>query len=140
MEMRRLLVVIAVVGLFVGAMAAPASADRGEIVEFTNVFDDIDPCTGQLQTVTLELRLVIHDHGDIEVIRWTGFGSTSLGYVGDGAGKVTANDNMGLERERFAWIQENPETGHAYTVEGEYIIEFGAPVPVQDFVLTCLTA
>jgi hypothetical protein len=131
---------IALVGLFVGATAVPASADRPEVDTGSRVFEDIDVCTGELQTVTLEFTFVTHHHGNNVVTYWTGESSTSLGYYGTGSGKIVSNDNMERLQERFAWVSTNEETGHATTVEGAYTIEYGEPVPVEDFVYTCLTA
>jgi len=138
MEMRRLLVLIAVVGLLVGAMAAPASADSGEVTTETRVFEDLNACTGEIVTVTLEITFVTHDHGTNTVINWTGLSSDSAGYAGTGEGKIVANDNMGLLRERFAWSSTNAETGLTTLVYGWYIVEIGEPVVPDEFVMECV--
>ena len=139
MEMRRIGLLFALVGLFVGAMAAPAVADRGAQFTETIVFDDVDPCTGDAHTVTLVLSIVEHTHGAITVANWTGAATTTLGYVGSGSGKYVANDNMGLHRERASWINTHPETGDAFTVDLSWVTPFDEP-PMIDMTLTCLTA
>lgn len=56
-------VVIGVLSVVALAFAAPASADAPFEVTVTDVFPDVNPCTGTMMTVTIVATVSVHEHG-----------------------------------------------------------------------------
>lgn len=62
--------------------------------QFTIVFDDVNPCSGLIHTVTLTGFRLIHEHDGRFVIRIRRFITTSSGFAGRGGDTFVANGNI----------------------------------------------
>jgi len=63
-----------VAGLLVVGLASPAVADPPTVEYFSDTFSDVNPCTGEQHTVTIELAESQHFHGD----NFIGIGTTTI--------------------------------------------------------------
>lgn len=57
-------VALGAVGLIVVGLAPPAAADPPMVEDFSVTFPDVNPCTGELHMVTIEMAESQHFHGD----------------------------------------------------------------------------
>jgi hypothetical protein len=76
---------LGVAGLIVVGLASPAAADPPTVEYFSDTFEDVNPCTGEQHTVTIELAESQHFHGD----NFIGIGTTTItteptGFTGHG--------------------------------------------------------
>jgi hypothetical protein len=78
--------------LMVMMLASPAAADPPTIDEFTITFPDVNPCTGETHTVTIELTFFQHDHGDRFNEHGVSSVTTSTGFEGGGTSTFVEND------------------------------------------------
>jgi hypothetical protein len=77
--------------------AIPASADPPTVRQFTDTFVDVNPCTGLLHTVTIDVTaydIVLHHTG-----RATDAVTTSSGFVGRGEETGIFDDNTFLAND-----------------------------------------
>ncbi|MBT2500181.1 hypothetical protein J7E25_13895 [Agromyces sp. ISL-38] len=70
--------------LMVMMLASPAAADPPTLDDFTITFPDLNPCTGETHTVTIELTFFQHDHGDRFIEHGVSSVTTSSGFEGGG--------------------------------------------------------
>ena len=111
---KRVLVVGTVVLALFGLVGASAAADEPTVSEFTEIFDDVDPCTGEVQTVTIHLEVREHlDHPNNFVATASQTGFTSAGYVMV-AGHVHFDANRNGEHFVIANTWGNPDTGDRF--------------------------
>lgn len=80
-------------GLIVVGLASPAAADPPTVEYFSNTFPDVNPCTGEMHTVTIELTESQHFHGD----NFIGTGRTTItteptGFSGSGTTTVVETE------------------------------------------------
>ena len=95
---------VAVSALFVGA--APASADRPvQEGPFLDVFDDVNPCTGLIHTVTISTTFSVHSHDGTEVVTGESEISTSSGFSGQGRSSFVGTGK--IERAHFLDMLSN---------------------------------
>jgi hypothetical protein len=129
----------AVVALTVVALgfAVPAAADPPAAMPFEFVFDDVNPCTGGMHTVTISGSTFVHVHGDRVVARSERTIATSpTGFVGRGTD--TFVDNGRVLVFRLADILTNP-SGDRIRARFVMVLDLSAgTVRVEKGELTCL--
>lgn len=100
--------------------ASPAAADPTSALPFLDEFDDVNPCTGDIHTVTVTGTLWIHEHDGRFVINGERTITTSSGFLGrgntsfvsnGGVEKITLNDILKHEsgdkiRARFVIVTD----------------------------------
>jgi hypothetical protein len=81
------------------AWAAPAAADEPTAVPFEIVFDDVNPCSGDVHTVTISGTSYVHSHDGRTVVHSERTITTSpTGFVGHGADSSVANGQVMMFR------------------------------------------
>ena len=80
------------------AFSAPAVADRPFESQFVEVFDDVNPCTGGIQTVTITVTEFVHEHDGRVIAPQDRTITTSDGFVGRGSGIFLRNGQTLLLR------------------------------------------
>jgi len=134
--MRRTLTVLSLAAVFMALIAAPVSADEPEVFTDQVVFEALNPCSGELHTVTLNFLISIHEHPDEFNVRVRRTGYTSDGYVMKwGKETFVASDGTEMGQFRDPWI--NPSTGEKFRAEARFLAVDGE-VLVDDFRLVCL--
>lgn len=87
-------------------LATPTSADEPTAFPFEVVFDDVNPCTGKVHTVTIAGTSFVHSHDGRTVVHSVRTISTSpTGFTGHGADSFVANGQ--IEMFRLADILTN---------------------------------
>jgi hypothetical protein len=103
--MRRLFAVL--LGLAALMVAGPATADPPTTLPFEFTFDDVNPCTGLIHTVTIAGTTFVHDHDGREVAHSERTITTSpTGFVGHGTDTYVLNGQV--ETFRLTDILTNP--------------------------------
>jgi hypothetical protein len=127
--------VLAVSLLFV--VAAPAGADPPtQMGPFEETFDDVNPCTGLVQTVTIAVTFSVHSHDGRNVAQGERTISTSSGFVGEGTSSFVANGQ--IEIFRFTDILSN-DAGDRIRAKGVFVVDLSTgTVRVDKFDLVCL--
>lgn len=136
--MRRKIVVtvLALLGVVALAFAAPAAADPPTAEAFTDVFDDVNPCTGEVMTVTFVGTAFIHEHGSRIVVHAERTITTSDGFVGHGTDSFV--DNGQIVKFRQTDIMTNASGDH-FRARGLFVLDLSTDtVRVERFELTCL--
>jgi hypothetical protein len=118
-------------------VAAPAGADPPtEMGPFVETFDDVNPCTGLVHTVTIAVTFSVHFHDDRIVAHGDRTLSTSSGFVGEGTSSFV--DNGQIEMFRFTDILSN-DSGNRIRANGVFVVDLSTgTVRVDKFELTCL--
>jgi hypothetical protein len=81
--------------LMLAGSAAPATADGSlVVVPIFERFNDINPCSGLVHTVTVVGTLLIRTHDDHVVIHGDRSVTTSSGFVGGGTFKLVENGQI----------------------------------------------
>lgn len=133
--MRRTFALLAAVSVLVGLMAVPAAADDPVVIRDQVVFDDINPCTEELMTVTLDLLIEIRESEDAVSARVRRTGHTSDGFLmNSGFEFFLAADGSVYDSFTDPWV--NPDTGQSFVAQGRFVEE-GEDVLVDDFRLVC---
>jgi hypothetical protein len=83
--------VLAVAALMTVALAAPAAGNRPRVIEASFTFDDIDPCTGDVHTITFDGTVARHEHDGRVVAHTELVITTSSGYIGRGGEEEIVN-------------------------------------------------
>jgi hypothetical protein len=138
---RRLFVPLLAGGLlFSGINAAPAAAsDKVEETEsFTDVFTDINPCTGELHAVTIHVEAELEFRSDEIRIEEERTGTTSTGFVlEDGEQELRFDGDFNILRAELKDEWEHPD-GTSFTVEGRFRIDPDTGEVTKDsFSITC---
>jgi hypothetical protein len=132
--MKRL--VIGLVSVVALAFAAPAAADRPTPFTFEDVFPDVNPCTGNIMTVTIAGTGFVHEHGSRVVGRAHRTITTSDGFVGHGTDSFV--DNGKIVKFRQTDIMTN-DSGDRFRARGVFVLHIPTDtVRVDRFELTCL--
>jgi hypothetical protein len=132
--LKRLIVgLLSVVALVV---AGSAAADPPTLIHYGDVFDDVNPCTGAVMTVTLAGAAYEHDHNG----RIHGHAertiTTSDGFAGRGVDMFLSNGQVIVFR--FTDIMTNA-SGDRFRATGVFVLdESSGTVRVDKFSLTCL--
>jgi hypothetical protein len=89
------------------ALAVPAVADPPTRIPFEFVFDDVNPCTGDMHTVTIAGTTSVHDHaGRIVAYSERTITTSPTGFVGHGTDSYVLNSQV--EMFRLADILTSP--------------------------------
>lgn len=89
------------------AFAVPAAADPPTEIPFEFVFDDFNPCTGDIHTVTIAGTTSVHEHdGRIVATSDRTITTTPTGFVGHGTDSYVLNGQV--EMFRLTDILTNP--------------------------------
>ena len=81
------------------AFAVPASADAPTALPFVFVFDDVNPCTGDVHTVTIAGATTVHDHdGRIVAHSERTITTSPTGFLGHGRDSYVLNGQVELFR------------------------------------------
>jgi hypothetical protein len=126
---------LAVPLIFMGV--GPADADPPtEEVQPLDVFEDVNPCTGLTNTVTIATTFSVHDHQGTEVVTSDSVLSTSAGFSGQGTGSFTGNSQV--ERFHFIDMLTNDE-GDRIQAKGVFVLDRSTDtVRVERFELVCV--
>ncbi len=133
--MRRLLTTLTTVALLIGLVAGPATADTPEEFTETEKFEDVNPCSGELITITIDAYLSVHMHDDTYVVRVKRTGTTSDGYIME-----HGRDNFVADEMNFSgafmdpWV--NPDLGTKFVAQGRFVV-VDDKVIIDDFRLEC---
>ena len=132
--MKRLLLVLP--ALLALGFAAPAAADRPTEFPILDVFQDVNPCTGNVMTVTFVGTVSVHFHGSRVVANAHRTITTSDGFVGHGTDSFV--DNGRVLMSRITDIMTNA-SGDRFRARGVFVLDLSTEtVRVDRFELTCL--
>jgi hypothetical protein len=119
------------------AFAVPASADAPAEIPFEFVFDDVNPCTGDIHTVTIAGTTSVHDHdGRIVGVSERTISTSPTGFVGHGTDSYVLNGQV--EMFRLTDILTSPSGD---TIRARFVIVFDlstGTIRVEKGELTCL--
>ena len=129
--MRKLLLVL--LPMAVLALAPPAAADPPT----ESSFEDVNPCTGLIHTVTITFTIFEHSHDGriVQHVKRT-ITTDPTGFVGHGSESFV--DNGQIVRDSFTDILTNP-AGDRIRAHGVFVVDLSTDtVRVGNFELTCL--
>ena len=131
--MRLVVALLSVVAL---AFAAAAAADAPMEFPILDVFEDVNPCTGDLMTVTFVGTTFIHEHGSRVLGRAERTITTSDGFVGHGTDSFV--DNGQILVFRLTDILTNP-SGDRFRARAVFVLDLSTGTArVDRGGLTCL--
>lgn len=133
--MKRLVTGCALAAALLLVVAAPAGADPPtQFGPFEDTFDDVNPCTGLVHTVTIAATFFVHSHpGGVVADRTL---STSSGFFGEGTSSFVNNGKV--EMFRFTDLLSN-DAGDRIQATGVFVEDLSTgTVRVDRFELTCL--
>jgi hypothetical protein len=135
--MKRLLTGCVLAASLLFVLAAPAGADPPtQMGPFEETFDDVNPCTGLVHTVTIAVTFSVHSHDGPIVAQGDRTLSTSSGFVGTGTSSFV--DNGQIEMFRFTDILSN-DSGDRIRANGVFVDDLSTgTVRVDKFDLVCL--
>lgn len=134
--MKRFAFGVLVPALLALGLAAPAAADPPTAFTFSVTFDDLNPCTGLVHTVTIEATVSLHQHDGRIVGRGDRTITTSSGYVGHGSDAFVANGEV--EMFRLADILTN-DSGDRIRARFVFVLDISSgTVRVETGALSCL--
>jgi len=134
-EMKRLLPVL--LGLFALVVAAPGAADPPTAFPFEEVFLDVNPCTGDIVTVTIAGADFVHLHDGRLVVRSERTWTASDGSIGHGTGSLV--DNGQVIRAAGTDILRNASGGYVIRARSVFVLDISTGmVRVEKVELTCL--
>src|SRR3972149_5056198 len=91
--------VAVLLGVVALAFAVPAAADPPTAFPFEFVFDDVNPCTGDIHTVTIAGTTFVHDHdGRIVAHSERTITTSPTGFVGNGTDSQVLNGQVEMFR------------------------------------------
>lgn len=119
------------------ALAGPAAADPPTEIPFEFVFEDVNPCTGDMHTVTIAGTTSIHNHdGRIVAYSERTITTSPTGFVGHGTDSYVLNGEV--EMFRLADIATSP-SGERFLARFMFVVDVSnGTVRVDKFELTCL--
>jgi hypothetical protein len=133
--MKRLLT-MAAAALVASVLAAPTLANAPTVTETTFTFDDVDPCTGAIHTVTFQTTERRHEHDGRVVVHFADTITTTAGYVGRGI--VAEVGNGQVFKFVLRHMLGNPN-GNRIQVRVTLQIDLRTgEVRTDDFVLRCV--
>jgi hypothetical protein len=133
--MKRLVIgLLSVVAL---AFAAPAAANPPTEFPILDVFEDVNPCTGDPMTVTFVGTAFVHFHDSRIVAHAQRTITTSDGSVGHGTDSFV--DNGQIVMFRLTDILTNTSGGYRFRARSVFVLDVSTEtVRVDKFELTCL--
>jgi hypothetical protein len=97
--LRRTVAALGAATLVVALLASPAEADPATVVTAEETFEDVNPCTGEIHTVSIALTLFLHDHGDLFVAHVESTVTTTpTGFSGSGTRTVVESERLLVAR------------------------------------------
>jgi hypothetical protein len=132
--MKRLVIgLLSVVAL---AFAVPAAADAPTQFPILDVFEDVNPCTGDVMTVTFTGTFFVHEHGSRMVVRGDRTITTSDGFVGHGTDNFVDNGQVVMFRQTDILTNAS---GQHFRARGLFVLDLSTEtVRIERFELTCL--
>ena len=132
--MRLVVALLSVVAL---AFAVPAAADAPTEFPILDVFPDVNPCTGDIHTVTIAGTTFVHDHdGRIVAHSERTIATSPTGFVGHGTDSFVFNGQVNVFR--LTDILTNP-SGDRIRARFVMVLDLSTgTVRVEHFALTCL--
>jgi hypothetical protein len=128
--------VVALVSVIALAFAAPAAADRPEAFPIFDVFEDVNPCTGNVMTVTFTGTFFVHEHGSRVVVRGDRTITTSDGFAGHGTDTLVDNGQVLVFRQTDIMMSAS---GDKFRARGLFVLSLRADTErLERFSLTCL--
>ena len=129
--------VAVLLGVVALAFAVPAAADPPTAFPFEFVFEDVNPCTGLIHTVTIAGTAFVHDHdGRIVAHSERTITTSPTGFVGHGTDSYVLNGQV--EMFRLADILTNP-AGDRIRARFVIVVDLSSgTVKVVTGELTCL--
>ena len=128
---------VVLLGVVALVFAVPAAADPPTAFPFEFVFDDVNPCTGDIHTVTIAGTTFVHDHdGRIVAHSERTITTSPTGFVGHGTDSNVLNGQ--IETSRLTDILTNPSGNR---IRARFVIVFDlstGTVRVVTGGLTCL--
>jgi hypothetical protein len=120
-------------------VAAPAGADPpAQFGPFEETFDDVNPCTGLVHTVTIAVTFSVHSHDGRTEAHGDRTLSTSSGFFGKGTSSFV--DNGQIEMFRLTDILSS-DSGDRIRANSVFVVDLSTgTVRVDRFELTCLGA
>ena len=119
------------------AFAVPAAADAPTEMPFEFVFHDVNPCTGDIHTVTIAGTTSVHNHdGRVVAYSERTITTSPTGFVGHGTDTYVLNGQV--EMFRLADIATNP-SGDRFRARFVIVVDLSSgTVRVVSGELTCL--
>lgn len=119
------------------ALAVPAAADPPTEISWEFTFDDVNPCTGEIHTVTIDGTTFVHDHDGRTVARTERTITTSpSGFVGHGTDTLVDNGHVFVFRHADILTNASSERMTARVV---FVLDVSTGTGrVEKFELTCL--
>lgn len=131
------LLLAGLLGLFALAFAVPAAADPPTAFPIEDEFEDVNPCTGNVMTVTFLGTAFVHFHDSRIVAHAHRTITTSDGSVGHGTDSFI--DNGQIVMFRFTDIMTNTSGGYRFRARGVFVLDVSTEtVRVERFELICL--
>jgi hypothetical protein len=124
-------------GVVALAFAVPAAADPPTAFPFEFVFDDVNPCTGLIHTVTIAGTTFVHDYdGRIVAYSDRTITTSPTGFVGHGTDSYVLNGQV--EMFRLTDILTDP-SGDRIRARSVIVVDLSTgTVRVEKGELTCL--
>jgi hypothetical protein len=136
--MRKILLVLLTLATL-GFAAAPAAADPPTTEQFSFTFEDVNPCTGLIHTVTIAGTAFFHDHDGRTVGRAERtITTTPTGFVGRGTESFVDNGHVFMDR--LTDILTNP-AGDRIRAQFVIVVDLSTDpvtVRVEKGAVTCL--
>ena len=133
--MKRL--VIALLSVVALAFPVPAAANPPVEEPILDVFTDINPCTGEVMTVTFVGSVRVHEHGERVVAIAHRTITTSDGFEGHGVDSFV--DNGQVLRATLTDILTNEATGQRFRAHSVFVVDLATDTfRVGRAELTCL--
>jgi hypothetical protein len=128
----RLLIVAAVAALTV--FVPSAVADPPDAFSVTDSFVDVNPCTGELHTVTVTGTIYVFERGQGISHNFDHTVTTSSGFAGAGIEVSIDHDRIFHVRD----VLSNPVTGQKILAHLLVVHDASGTVRVERFTLTCI--
>jgi hypothetical protein len=132
--MKRLLIgLLTIVAL---VFAVPAAADPPTAFTSVDVFPDVNPCTGNVNTVTIVETGFFHEHGSRVVAYAERTITTSDGFAGHGTDSFVDNGQVILFRQTDILTNAS---GDRVRARGVFVLDLSTDtVRIESFELSCL--
>jgi hypothetical protein len=125
--------------LVVAMLASPAEADPPTVDSFEVTFEDVNPCTDEIHTVTIALTLFQHFHGERFVEHGVSTVTTTpTGFSGGGTTTFVETERLLVFRQTDVLTNE---AGSRIMARGVFVADPATEtVRVEMFELTCVRA
>jgi hypothetical protein len=122
--------------LFALVVAAPAAADRPTEFPILDVFQDVNPCTGNPMTVTFVGTVFVHSHDSRTVAIAHRTITTSDGFVGHGTDSFVENGQVVMARMYDVMTNAS---GDRFRASAVFVLDLSTEtVRVERFDFSCL--